>query len=75
MGSQRPRRRAGRDKVGEERMWPRSDHDGKKGADGSHPGVLVDNLWRLMGRAGGRGYGEGGIKDEAQCSLRAWGNP
>lgn len=58
MGSQRPRRRAGRDKVGEDRMWPRWDHDGKKGADGSHPGVLVDNLWRLMGRAGGVGMGK-----------------
>lgn len=31
MGGQRPRRRAGRDKVGEDRIWPTWDHEGKKG--------------------------------------------
>lgn len=43
-------------------MWPRWEHDGKKGADGSHLGVLVDNLWRLMGRTGGKW---GGMGEEA----------
>lgn len=58
------RERPGRNKVGEDRGGPKQGCGGEKGADGRHPGVLMDKLWGLMGRAG-----EGGIKDEAQSSL------
>lgn len=57
-----------------ETRWERIGLDQSKAAEarrgqvGRHPGILVDKLWSLMGQAR-----EGGIKDEAELSLGAWG--